>query len=64
LSNWTFNEEISNVSNLSWMKRIGNYFILVIVVGNMSEKVVETIQSLSSHKKTNVYFELLQILVN
>jgi hypothetical protein len=64
LSNWIFNEEISNISNLSWMKRINNYFISLIVVGDIGDKVSETIRRLWSQKKTNVNFELLQTLMN
>jgi hypothetical protein len=36
----------------------------LITVGEMAEKASETIQKLWSQKKTNVNFELLQILVN
>jgi hypothetical protein len=35
LSSWAFLEEVSNINNLSWMKRIDNYFALLIVVGDM-----------------------------
>jgi hypothetical protein len=51
LSNWIFNEEISNISSLSWMERIDNYFVLLIVVGDMDEKASETIWRLWSQKK-------------
>jgi hypothetical protein len=46
-----FDEEISNIIDLSWMKRIDNDFILLIVVGNMGEKASETIRKLWSQKK-------------
>jgi hypothetical protein len=52
-----FNEEISNISNLRWMKRIDNYFILLIVVGDMGEKTTETLVS----EKTKVNFVLLTV---
>jgi hypothetical protein len=42
------------------MKTIDNYSILLIAVGGMGEKVSETLAS----EKTNVRFELMQILVN
>jgi hypothetical protein len=51
LSNWRFNEEVSNIRNLSWMKTINNHFILLIAVGDISEKAFETIQRLWSQKK-------------
>jgi hypothetical protein len=46
-----FNEEISNIGNRSWMKKIDNYFVLLIIVGDMSEKVPETISRLWPKKK-------------
>jgi hypothetical protein len=51
LSNWTLNEEISNISNLGWMKWINNYFILLIEVSDMGEKGPEKIRRLWSQKK-------------
>jgi hypothetical protein len=46
LSNWLFNGEMSNIRSLSWMKRIDNYFILLIIIGAMGEKASETIRRL------------------
>jgi hypothetical protein len=46
-----FNEEISNIFSLSWMKRIDNDFILLIVIGDMGEKAPGTIRRLWSQKK-------------
>jgi hypothetical protein len=51
LSNWMFDEGISNIGNRSWMKRIDNYFILLIVVGDIGEKASEMIRKLWSQKK-------------
>jgi hypothetical protein len=39
-----FNGEISNIGDLSWMKIIDNYLILLIAVGDMGEKASETIE--------------------
>jgi hypothetical protein len=44
LNNWMFNEEIPNINRRSGMRKIDNYFILLIVVGDMGEKASETIQ--------------------
>jgi hypothetical protein len=57
-----FKEEISNISNRNWMKRIDKYFINSSWgcrregVGNDTENLVS--------EKTNVIFELLQISVS
>jgi hypothetical protein len=59
-----FNEEISNIINVSWMKRIDNHFVLWIVVGDMGETASEAMRKLWSQKKRSINFELLQILVN
>jgi hypothetical protein len=63
LSNSMFNEEISNLSGLSWMKRTDNYFILLIAVGIWASRHRKRYKTLVSGKM-NVNFELLQILVN
>jgi hypothetical protein len=58
-----FNEEISDIISLSWMKIIDNHFVLLIIVGiwaRMRGKQYGTF----GFRKTNVNFELLQTLVN
>jgi hypothetical protein len=45
-----FSGEISNIGNLNRMKRIDNYLILLIEVGDMGEKALETIRRLSPQK--------------
>jgi hypothetical protein len=57
------NEEISNISNLSWMKRIDNYFILLIGVGDMGKIAAGNDTETLVSEKTNIDFKLLQILV-
>jgi hypothetical protein len=51
LSNWVFKEEISNIGNLSWMKRIANYFVLLIVIGYGRESVGNDTETLFSKKE-------------
>jgi hypothetical protein len=65
LSNWMFNLEISNINNLSWMKRIDNYsfYFMNNSWGYGREGVGNDRETLVS-EETNVNFELLQILVN
>jgi hypothetical protein len=46
-----FSGEISNIGNLNRMKRIDNYLILLIEVGDMGEKALETIRRLSPETK-------------
>jgi hypothetical protein len=47
--------EIANINNLSWMKRMDNYVILVIEVGDMGEKASETIRRLwPQNKRTSI----------
>jgi hypothetical protein len=58
-----FNGEMSDVSNLNWMKRIDNYLTLLIAVGIWGEGVGNDTETLVS-ERTNITFELLQILVN
>jgi hypothetical protein len=55
-SNWMLNEEISNISNLSWMKRIDNSFNILIVFGDMGEKASETIRRLWSQKNEDQFW--------
>jgi hypothetical protein len=63
LSNLTFNEEISNISNLSWMKRTDDYLILLTIIGIWTKSAENDTDTLVS-ARTNIDFQLPQILVN
>jgi hypothetical protein len=54
LGNWIFNEDISNISKLSWMKRINNDFISLIPVGYRPDRRRKRYWDFGLRKRTSL----------
>jgi hypothetical protein len=51
LNNWTFSGEIANIINMSCVRRIEKYLILLVTVGDIGEKALKTIHIFLSQKR-------------